>query len=67
VNGLDLHIAHVLNRPLLASDAAQVSVEPIVPRPRGIPVRDDVLVLIQVDTFVTHGAEKNFGTHAFLG
>jgi hypothetical protein len=41
-----------------------VSVEPIVPRPRGIPVCDDVLVLIQIDAFVAHRTEKNFGTHA---
>lgn len=67
VNGLDLHIAHVLNRLLVASDAGEMSVEAIVPRPRGIPVCDDVLVLVQVDTFVTHGAEKNFGTHGLHG
>lgn len=53
VNGLDLLVAHVLNRLPLASDAAEVRVEPIVPRPRGIPVRDDIFLLVQVDGLAT--------------
>lgn len=64
VNGLDLFVAHVLHRLPLASDAAEMRVEPIVPRPRRIPVRDDIFLLVQIDGLATLWTEEDFGAHA---
>ena len=64
MNSLDLHIAHVLNRLPVTSDAAKMSVEAIVPRSRGIPIRDHVFVSIQVDAFATLRTKKDLRTHA---
>ena len=53
MNGLDFHVAHVLNRPSLTSDASKMGVEPIVLCPGRVSVRHHVLVLVQVHAFVT--------------
>jgi hypothetical protein len=64
MNSLDLHIAHILNRLPVTSDAAEVSVETIVSRSRSIPICDHVFVSIQVDAFATLRTKKDLRTHA---
>ena len=66
MNSLDLHIAHVLNRLPVGSDATKMRVEPIVSRPRRVSVCYDVFVSIQVDALVTLWTEENLGTHALV-
>lgn len=63
VNGLDLHIAHVLSRLPVSPDAAEMRIEPVVPRPRRISIYDHVFLFFQVYALVTLWTEKDLRTH----